>query len=155
MGCCSAVCLCWDLVLTLLLFSTLVRPQHNRHRAVGSGPEEATERLEGLGHFPCEDRQRAGVVQPGEGKAGGRPDCDLSVCKGAYKKVRDFLPRYIVTGQEENVVNREGKFRLDVGKKFITLRMERHWNRLPREAVAAASLVVFKARLDGVMRNLV
>jgi len=31
----------------------------------------------------------------------------------------------------------------------------RHWNRLPREVVDAPSLAVFKARLDGVLSNLV
>ena len=33
--------------------------------------------------------------------------------------------------------------------------MVRHWSRLPREAVAAPSLAVFKARLDGALSNLV
>ena len=33
--------------------------------------------------------------------------------------------------------------------------MVRHWPRLPREAVAAPSLEVFKARLDGALSNLV
>ena len=50
---------------------------------------------------------------------------------------------------------KEGKFRLDVRKKFFTVRVVRHWNRLPREAVAAPSLAVFKARLDGAWSNLV
>jgi len=31
----------------------------------------------------------------------------------------------------------------------------RHWHRLPREAVDAPSLAVFKARLDGALSNLV
>ena len=31
----------------------------------------------------------------------------------------------------------------------------RHWHRLPREAVAAPSLAVSKARLDGALSNLV
>jgi len=31
----------------------------------------------------------------------------------------------------------------------------RPWQRLPREAVAALSLAVFKARLDGTLSNLV
>jgi len=31
----------------------------------------------------------------------------------------------------------------------------RHWNRLPREAVDASSLEVFKAKLDGALSNLV
>jgi len=30
----------------------------------------------------------------------------------------------------------------------------RHWHRLPREAVAASSLKLFKARLDGALSNL-
>ncbi|KFQ60802.1 hypothetical protein N334_02272, partial [Pelecanus crispus] len=49
----------------------------------------------------------------------------------------------------------EGRFRLDIRKKFFTVRVVRHWNRLPREAVDAPSLEVFKARLDGALSNLV
>ncbi|KFO79088.1 hypothetical protein N303_04579, partial [Cuculus canorus] len=48
-----------------------------------------------------------------------------------------------------------GRFRLDIRKKFFTLRVVRHWHRLPREAVAAPSLEVFKARLDGALSSLV
>ncbi|KFQ13388.1 hypothetical protein N330_14320, partial [Leptosomus discolor] len=50
---------------------------------------------------------------------------------------------------------KEGRFRLDIRKKFFTERMVRHWNKLPREAVPAPSLAVFKARLDGALSNLV
>ncbi|KFM11465.1 hypothetical protein AS27_04022, partial [Aptenodytes forsteri] len=50
---------------------------------------------------------------------------------------------------------KEGRFRLDIRKKFFTMRMVRHWNRLPREAVDAPSLEVFKVRLDGALSNLV
>ncbi|KFR10517.1 hypothetical protein N306_08901, partial [Opisthocomus hoazin] len=49
----------------------------------------------------------------------------------------------------------QGRFRLDIGKKFFTMRVVRHWHRLPREAVAAPSLEVFKARLDAALSNLV
>jgi len=49
---------------------------------------------------------------------------------------------------------KEGRFRLDIRKKFCTMRAVRSWHRLPREAVAAPSLEVFKARLDGALSNL-
>ena len=35
------------------------------------------------------------------------------------------------------------------------MRVVRHWNRLPREAVDAPSLEAFKARMDGAVSNLV
>ncbi|KGL87892.1 hypothetical protein N301_15510, partial [Charadrius vociferus] len=49
----------------------------------------------------------------------------------------------------------EGRSRLNIRKKFFTLRVVRHWNRLPREVVEAPSLEVFKARLDVALGNLV
>ena len=50
---------------------------------------------------------------------------------------------------------KESRFRLDRRKKFFTVRVVRHWHRLPRKVVAAPSLEVFKARLDGALSNLV
>jgi len=50
---------------------------------------------------------------------------------------------------------KEGRFRLDVRKKFFTQRAVRHWHRLPREAVDAPSLEAFQTRLDGVLGSLV
>ncbi|KFR17961.1 hypothetical protein N306_15563, partial [Opisthocomus hoazin] len=50
---------------------------------------------------------------------------------------------------------KEGRFRLAMRKKFFTVRVVRHWHRLPREVVDAPSLAAFKARLDGALSNLV
>ncbi|KFR16275.1 hypothetical protein N306_01970, partial [Opisthocomus hoazin] len=50
---------------------------------------------------------------------------------------------------------KEGRFRLDIRKKFFTMRVVRHWNKLPREAVAAPSPEVFKARLGRALSSLV
>ena len=49
----------------------------------------------------------------------------------------------------------EGRFRLDIRKKFFTVRVVRHWNGLSSEVVDAPSQGAFKARLDGALSNLV
>ena len=50
---------------------------------------------------------------------------------------------------------RQGRFRLDIRRKFFCQRVVRHWNRLPKEAVDAPSLEAFKARLDVALGSLV
>jgi len=50
---------------------------------------------------------------------------------------------------------KEGRFRLDARKEFFTVRVVRPWPRFLGEAVAAPSLAVFKARLDGSLSTLV
>lgn len=49
---------------------------------------------------------------------------------------------------------KKGKFSLDSRKEFFSVRVVRHWNRLPWEAVAAPPLVV-KAKLDSALNKLV
>ncbi|KFP19561.1 hypothetical protein Z169_00434, partial [Egretta garzetta] len=50
---------------------------------------------------------------------------------------------------------KQGRFRLDIRKKFFTMRVVKHWNRLPREVVEALSLETFKARVDRALSNLI
>jgi len=77
--------------------------------------------------------------------------------KGAYKKDGEGL--FTRASSDRTRGNdfklKEGRFRLDISKKFFTLRVVRHRNRLHREAVDALSLEVLKARLDGAVSNLV
>jgi len=76
--------------------------------------------------------------------------------KGAYKKAGEglFTKAWSDRTRCSGFKLKEGRFRLDIKNKFFTLRVVRHWPRLPREAVAAPSLDVFKARLDGALSNL-
>jgi len=44
---------------------------------------------------------------------------------------------------------------LAIRKKLLTMRVVRHWHRLPRDIVDASSLELFKVRLDGGLSNLI
>ncbi|KAK4810901.1 hypothetical protein QYF61_013309 [Mycteria americana] len=49
---------------------------------------------------------------------------------------------------------RQGKFRLDIRKRFFTERVVGHWNRLPREVVTAPSLSELKESLDNALSHM-
>jgi len=99
--------------------------------------------------------ESVGAVQPGVEKAAGTPHCSLPVLKGAYKKYGDKLFRRACCDRTRG--NRfklkEGRFRLDIRKKFFTTRRAKQQHRLPREVRDAPSLEIFKARLDGALSN--
>jgi len=44
-------------------------------------------------------------------------------------------------------------FRLDVRKKFLVMRVVKHWSRLPRGVVGARSLETLKTRLNRALSN--
>ncbi|GAB0179331.1 hypothetical protein GRJ2_000398400 [Grus japonensis] len=77
--------------------------------------------------------------------------------KGACRKAGEglFARAWSDRMRDNGFKLKESRFRLDIRKKFFTVRVVRHWNRLPREAVEAPSLEVFKARLDGTLGNVV
>jgi len=81
----------------------------------------------------------------------------LQYFKRAYKNAGEGLFTRASSGRtRDNCFElEEGRFRLDIMKKFFTLMVVRLWNRLAREVVDAPSLEVFKAMLDGALSNLV
>ena len=74
--------------------------------------------------------------------------CSFHLRVGAYRKAEEGL--FIRVGckkaQGSGFKLEEGGFRLDIRKKFFTVRVVRHWN---SEVVDTPSFKAFKARLDG------
>ena len=62
--------------------------------------------------------------------------------KGSYRKQRDRLCGRVCGDRTRGNGFRvkEGRFRLDMRKKFFTTWVVKHWHRLPREVVEALSL---------------
>jgi len=77
--------------------------------------------------------------------------------KGTYKKAgcRLFSRACCDTTRINAFKLKEGRFRQGIRKKFFTVQVVKHWNRLPREVVDAPSLETFKVRLDGALSNLI
>ncbi|KAJ7405944.1 hypothetical protein BTVI_67237 [Pitangus sulphuratus] len=65
---------------------------------------------------------------------------------------RDYSQEHVVIGTRWKL--KDHRYRLDIGKKFFTVRLVRYWNMLLREVVGVLSLKVFKPRLDGPLSNL-
>ncbi|PKU39264.1 hypothetical protein llap_10432 [Limosa lapponica baueri] len=104
-----------------------------------------------LEHLSCEDRLREfGLFSLEKAAIWGHHIAACRYLKGAYKKDGDR--RFRARGNGFKL--KEGRFRLDIRKKFFTVRVVKHWNGLPREVVDAPSLETFKVKLDGALSNL-
>ena len=77
--------------------------------------------------------------------------------KGAYRKEgENIFSRACCDRTRSNGFKlREGRIRSDVRKTFFTMRVVRHWNKLPREVGDAPSLETFSVRLDWALSTLI
>lgn len=68
---------------------------------------------------------------------------------------RDFAKTFSNRTRRNEFKLNESKFRSDIRKKFLTLRVLRQWNRLCRKILDVPSLGVYEASLDGALGKLV
>jgi len=130
----------------------------DRHRPAGVVPEETTAMIRGLEHLCYEERLRGlGLFSLEKRKLHGDLRGAFQYWKGAYKKAGEgLLTRACSDRTRGNSFKlKEGRFRLDMRKKFFIMWVARPWHRLPTEAVDVPSLEAFKTRLDGTLSNLV
>ena len=112
----------------------------------------------GLEHLSCEERLRElGLFSTEKRRLQGHFIVAFHYLKGAYKQEGVQLFTWVDSDRtrRNGFKLRQGRFRLDMRRKFFPPEGGDALNRLPKEAVDAPSLEAFKARLDVALGSLV
>ncbi|KFQ89275.1 hypothetical protein N337_06866, partial [Phoenicopterus ruber ruber] len=134
-------------------------PQHKKDMDLLERVQRrATKMIRGMEHLSYEDRLRKlGLFSLEKRRLRGDLIAAFQYLKGTYKKDGEKLfSRACCDRTRGNGFKlKEGRYRPQIRKKVFTMRVVKHWNRLPREVVEAPSLETFKVRLDGALGNLI
>ncbi|KFQ60638.1 hypothetical protein N334_14318, partial [Pelecanus crispus] len=134
-------------------------PQHKKDmELLERVPKRATKMIRGLEHLSCKDRLRElGLFSLEKRRLRGDLIVAFQYLKWAYRKDGEnpFSKACCDRTRNNRFKLKKNRFGLDIRKKFFTMRVVKHWNRLPREVVEAPSLATFQVRLDGALSNLI
>ena len=114
--------------------------------------------IRGLEYLSCEEKLRElGLFSLENRRLWEDLIVTFQYLKSAYKQEGEWLFLGVDSDRtrRNDLKLRQGRFRLDIRRKFFTQRVVTHWNRLPKEVVDAPSLEAFRARLDVALGSLV
>jgi len=114
--------------------------------------------IQGMEYLSSEERPRElGLFSLEKSRLQGDLIVVFQYIKRAYQKDGDnlFSRTCCNRARGKSFKLKEGRFRLDIRKKFFTMSVVKHSNKLPREVVDATSLETLEVRLDEALSNLI